>query len=112
MEVQSSRESIRVVGLLTAGTCVAIFSFFLQFIVGAFVREPWPANLRSACLIAWPILGFVSMWLCSKAAMSVRRKGIVAIYLVALAPFAFGYPGWMLLLLASCVFRGCTGPMP
>lgn len=105
-------KSIRVVGLMAAATAVAIFSSLIPIISPALFHRPASPASGIEYLAVWPILGLLALWLCLTAAKHAQKKGLVAIYSVILMPFAFGYPGSILLLWAACLFVRCTGPMP
>jgi hypothetical protein len=58
------------------------------------------------------LLGFVAMLLCIWAGRKSTHKGLVALYAVVLAPFAFSYPAWMVILWVLYVSGRYKGPMP
>ena len=52
------------------------------------------------------------MTLCVLAAIKSAHKRLVALYAVVLAPFAFCYPAWMIILWILFASGRYTGPMP
>jgi hypothetical protein len=57
-------------------------------------------------------LGCVSMWFCVRAWKKSRHKLLVALYAIALAPFAFCYPLWYTLLYIAYRTGRLHGAMP
>jgi hypothetical protein len=57
-------------------------------------------------------LGCISMWLCFRAWQKAARKWLVLAYAAVLAPFAFGIPAWMIILIVLFKSGRYHGPMP
>jgi hypothetical protein len=93
--------------LLVGATAVAVLSFLFHMIT----RQS--SLLSEAVWGYFPVLlGSVSMWLCFKARKEAIHKGFVLLYAILLAPFAFSYPAWLLILWALYASGRYHGPMP
>lgn len=94
--------------LLGFATAIAVVSFFSNNI--------WSINrslLTDALLGYVPILcGLVCMWLCFQARKKTYHKRLVLMYAILLAPFAFCYPAWFLILWILYGSGAYRGPMP
>jgi len=93
--------------LLLAATMISALSFFFHMLLTG-------RTLGTEVVLAYfpVLLGFVAMWLCICAGRKTARKGLVALYAAVLAPFAFSYPAWMVILW-TLYASGCyTGSMP
>lgn len=93
--------------LLISATAISTASFLLH--VPA-VDHP----LGLALIFAYiPLLfGSVAMLLCVLALLKSKRKSLVLVYTVVLAPFAFSYPAWIIILWVLYTSGGYKGPMP
>lgn len=105
-EILGSR-STNAAPLLSAATAVAGLSFFWHTL-------SWTKSLYAETVLGYvPLaLGVVCLWLCLKARGRTTYKRLVLCYSVILAPFAFSYPAWMLVVWIAFESGHYNGPMP
>lgn len=93
--------------LLAYATVLAALSFLFHMVV------PGNSLFGEVALAYVPVLlGCVSMWLCFKAWKGAAHKRFVIFYAIVLAPFAFSYPAWLLILWILYAAGLYHGPMP
>ncbi len=102
-----SRSGSKPAWLLVCATAVATLSFLFHIMAT-------PRTLLGETIWGYfpLLLGFVSMWLCFKARNEAVHKGLVLLYAIVLAPFAFSYPAWLLILWVGYASGRYHGPMP
>jgi hypothetical protein len=95
------------VGPLIAATAISMVSLFFNQLADG-------KTLATELVFSYVplLLGLAAMWLCVLARRRTARKRLVTLYAVILAPFAFSYPAWMVLLLVAYKTGSYTGPMP
>ena len=100
-------QSTKPAALLSAATALAALSFFWHTL-------PWTKSLDVEIVLGYvPLVsGVVCVWLCLKARSRTKHKGLVLCYSVHLAPFAFSYPAWMLIVWIAFESGHYNGPMP
>jgi hypothetical protein len=93
--------------LLVAATILSAVSFLFQIMATA-------KTLGAQIAVGYiPVaMGFVAVWLCIRARKRSAHKRLVALYAVVLAPFAFSYPAWTVILWVLYVSGRYKGPMP
>ncbi len=92
--------------LLVTATVLASLSFFFILLP---IRS-LPAQVGFGYLPL--LLGCASLWLCLKARKRAKHKVLVIVYSVMLAPFAFSYPAWLLIVWILYSSGHYNGPMP
>lgn len=92
---------------VTLATALAVLSFFWHTLLAR-------KSLYAEALLGYVplMLGTVCMWLCFKARVRAKHKSLVLWYSLALAPFAFSYPAWMLIVWIAFASARYNGPMP
>jgi hypothetical protein len=93
--------------LLIAATIISAVSFFFHMMAAG-------RTLGAEVILGYLplLLGFVAMWLCIWASKRSTHKRLVALYTVVLAPFAFSYPAWMVILWVVYISGRYKGPLP
>jgi hypothetical protein len=93
--------------LLVGATVLAAVSFSFHIIVRA-------SSVGTEAILGYipVLLGCICMWLCLKARRAAGRKWLVLSYAVVLAPFAFSYPAWSLILWVEYISGRYRGPLP
>ena len=93
--------------LLISATAVAAFSFFFHIFGSA-------RSLAAETALGYIplLLGCTSLWLCFQARKRAKHKGFVVAYSIMLAPFAFSYPAWFLVVSILFASGHYNGPMP
>ena len=93
--------------LLMTATAISTLSFFFRALVPA---KPLVMEL----ILAYsPLLfGGVAMGLCIMAVSKAAHKRLIVLYTMTLAPFAFGYPAWMIILWILYASGRYKGAMP
>lgn len=93
--------------LLLGATAVATVSYLLHDL-------PPPNALIGQVIFGYVpiVLGCIAVWLCIRARRKTAHKRLVTLYTVALSPFAFGYPAWIVVLWFLYASGRYKGPMP
>jgi pilus assembly protein TadC len=96
--------------LIICATFIGFVSFTLHLLVGALMKGSLSADLVAG--YGSLTLGFLSMYLCFKAWRASRRRWLVLLYSVMLAPFAFSLPAWLAFIWVMHATGRYSGPMP
>jgi hypothetical protein len=102
--------TLKTVPLLFLATALAAVSLFFHQLITP--RTPTSFLLELATGYTPILLGFLSMWLCSRARAKARRKGLILTYAIVLAPFAFSYPAWLFFIWVQYASGRYHLPMP
>ena len=93
--------------LLLTAAAISTLSFFFRDLV------PGKPIVMELIVGYFPLLlGCVAMALCVLALNKAAHKRLVILYAVILAPFAFSYPAWLIILWILYASGRYTGPMP
>jgi len=92
--------------LLGLATVLASVSFFFHVVI--------PRSFLYQEALWWVpiVLGGMCVWLGYSAWRVARYRRFTIIYMVLLTPFAFSYPGWVLVLFLMLASGTYHGPMP
>jgi hypothetical protein len=93
--------------LLIAATIISAMSF-------AFHTMAIGKTLGTEVILGYfpVLLGVAAMWLCIRARKKTAHKRLVALFAVVLAPFAFSYPAWMVILWILFISGRYKGALP
>jgi hypothetical protein len=105
--VSQLRNGANGAGMLLAATALAAISFAFHMIV----RN---RSVGTEAILGYVpvLLGCICMWLCFRAHRSAVHKRLILLYAVILAPFAFSYPAWVLILWVEYISGRYHGPLP